>query len=110
MVITLAAIVMDMGRDDEVAYGFDTGLHATLKMRVSGIETQLHVRQARLLEEIFQICGSGLIAGRVLQSNRDATLFREQGEKLKRTKRGIPTALVWDVAMPRHVHDAIAEA
>src|SRR5260370_18783980 len=109
MVITLTTIVMDMSRDDDVAYDFEAGHDAALKMRVSNIETQLHIRQGRLLEKIFQICGSGHIAGRVLESNRDASLFGEQGEKFERTERRIPATLVRLIAMPRHMQNAIAE-
>src|SRR5260370_37029117 len=109
MVITLTTIVMDMSRDDDVAYDFEAGHDAALKMRVSNIETQLHIRQARLLEEIFQICGSGHIAGRVLESNRDASLFGEQGEEFERTERRVPATLVRLIAMPRHMQNAITE-
>src|SRR5258706_9310368 len=109
MVITLTTIVMDMSRDDEVAYDFEAGHDAALEMRVSGIETQLNVRQARLLEKIFQICGRRHIAGRVLESNRDASLFGEQGEEFEGTERRIPATLVRLIAMPRHMQNAIAE-
>src|SRR5882724_7622332 len=109
MVITLTTVVMNMGRDDEVAYDFEAGHDAALKMRVSRIETQFHVRQARLLEKIFQICRSRHIAGRVLESNRDASLFGEQGEEFERTERRIPATLVRDITMPGHMQNAIAE-
>src|SRR5258708_12402206 len=109
MVIALATIVMNMGRDDEVAYDFEAGHDAALEMRVSSIETQLHVRQARLLEKIFQICGSGHIAGRVLESNRDASLFGEQGEEFERTERRVPATLARLIPMPPPIHTTIPE-
>ena len=77
MVITFATIVMDMCGDDEAAQDFEARHDAALEMRVSGIEAQLHIRQARLLEKIFQICGGRHFAGRVLKRNRNAPLFCE---------------------------------
>src|SRR5579872_5102493 len=109
MVVTLATIVMDMSCGDQVAYDFDAGHDAALKVRVSGIKTQLHVRQARFLEEIFQIGGSRHVTRRVLESNCDATLFCEQGQEFERTERRVPPPRVRNIARARHMYDAIAE-
>src|SRR6266566_5883890 len=100
MVVALPAIVMDMRRDDEVTNGFETGPYATFEMRVSGIEAQFHIRQARLLEEILQVCGTRHFTRRVFKSDSDTALFCEQGQELQGTKRRIPAPLVRNIAGP----------
>ncbi len=109
MVVTLATVVMDVRRNDEVAYGFEARCYAALEMRVPSIEAQLHVRQARLLEEMFQVCGTRHFTRRVFKRKRDAALSSEQGQEFQGTKRRIPSALVRNIARPGHVLNAIAE-
>ena len=49
-------IVVDMRGNHKVAYSLNGRRNAALDVRVSGIEAQLHVCEARLLEEMFQVC------------------------------------------------------
>jgi len=77
MVVTLAAIVMNMRRDDQIAYGFEARDYSALKMSVAGIEAQLHVRQARLLKEILKVCRSRHFTRRIFKHKGDSALSSE---------------------------------
>ena len=61
MVIALAAIVMNVRGRDEIADDFQTGRNAAFEMGVSGVEANLHAREARLFQKAFQVRGSCLL-------------------------------------------------
>src|SRR5258708_17833594 len=109
MVVALAAIVVNVRGYDEIADGLKRRRSAALEMRVPGVEANLHAREARLFQKVFQVRGSGHLARRIFNRERNAALAREQGQVFERAERGIPPPLVRNIAWPRHMLNAVAE-
>ena len=83
MLVALAVIVVNVSCDNEIAHGFQRGSNAALDMRVPGVEAQLHIGKARLLEEVFKIHGRRHFARRVFDGDGNATLPGKQRKMLQ---------------------------